>query len=101
MIRSRIRDDVRGLARTLDAPVPAQVVVVAVTVVLAIGLVVLVLVAHEVVQSKAVVTGDEVDARLRRALARLEDVAAARQARGERADLAGVTPPESPHRIAV
>ena len=69
--------DVRILGRTLDAAVPAQIVVLAVPVVLAVLLVVLVVVADEVVEGEAVVRGDEVDARVRLAAAvRVQIVAA-------------------------
>ena len=56
----------RGIVRrTLDAAVPAQVLVVAVAAVLAVRLVVLRVVRDEVLEREPVVAGDEVDADLR------------------------------------
>src|SRR5512145_213400 len=70
----------------LHAAVPAAVVVRAVAVAFQIGFVTLTLVAHEVVQSEAVVRGHEVDASDGRAAAALENILGARDARGELAD---------------
>ncbi|MNC85935.1 hypothetical protein D3C83_15600 [compost metagenome] len=48
---------------TLRAAIPAEVVILAVAVVGEIGLVVLFVIAHEIVERKTVMRGDEVDAR--------------------------------------
>ena len=59
-----------ALGRPFDAVVVAEVVVVAVAVSFAVGLVVLLLVAHQVAEREAVVAGDQVDAAKRRAAIR-------------------------------
>ena len=64
-MRRRAAQDVGVVGLALDAVVPGAVVVGAVAVVLAVGLVVLVLVGHQVAQGEAVVRGDEVDRRER------------------------------------
>ncbi len=94
------REDARVRRRALDAAVPPALVVVAVAVLLAVRLVVLRLVGHEVVQRRAVVRGDEVDARGGLPAARLVQIAAAREAVANLADAAAVPPPERPHRVA-
>src|SRR5262249_44502202 len=83
------------------AAVPAQVVVDAVAVVLAISLVVLVVVAHQVVQREAVVTGDEVDAIDGQMAAGLVDVGAATQAGRDGTDHAPVAFHETADVIAI
>jgi len=75
-------------------PVAGQVVVGAVPVVLAVGLVVLLLVAHQIGQRETVVTGDEVDARPR--AAGVEQVAAAGPAGRQLGDGARIPAPEGP-----
>src|SRR6185436_6782959 len=70
------------------------------TVVLAVGLVVLVLVAHEVGEREAVVAGDEVDAGVRQACARREEVARPRKARREVTHEAGIGAPEAANAVA-
>src|SRR6202035_3795033 len=55
------REDRGILGGALGAAVPRPVVVAAVPAALAVGLVVLVVVGHQVGQGEAVVTGDEVD----------------------------------------
>jgi len=93
--------DVRVVRVALDARVPAQVVVAAVAVVFRVRLVALLVVAHEIEQREPVVTRDEVDA-IRRAFAggRVE-VAAARDARRDLAEKAGLAAQEPSHRVAV
>ena len=54
------------VGRALDAAVPRSIVALAVVVALAVGLVVLLVVGHEVAQREAVVRGHEVHARIRR-----------------------------------
>src|SRR5690606_14233777 len=61
----------------------------------------LALVAQEVVQGEPIVAGHDVDAGRRAPLARLEEIAAARETRGELAHLAGVAAPELPGAVAV
>ena len=61
---ARVVLTVTGVDRPFDATVPAPVVVVAVAVVLFVGPVVLFVIAHQVVERKAVVAGDKVDALL-------------------------------------
>ena len=85
---------------TLDAAVPAQVVVRAVTVRFAVRLVVLPVVRHEVVEREPVVAGDEVDARERRPARPLVEVGAAADTRGESADEAGIAAHESADVVA-
>ena len=71
-------------------------------VVLAVRLVVLLLVAHEVAQRVAVVRGDEVDARVHAAVAPLEDVARAGEARSPApATCPGSPRPELAHGVAI
>src|SRR5207245_4841749 len=57
--------DRRIVRRSLDTTVPGAIVGLTVLIVLAVRFVVLVVVLDEVLQSEAVVTGDEVDARER------------------------------------
>src|SRR4029078_5814272 len=63
------------LRLALDAPVPADVVVVTVAILLAVRFVVLLLVTHQIVQRVAVVRRDEIHAGVRPAAARLVNVA--------------------------
>src|SRR5688572_28271594 len=71
-----------------------------ITVVLEVGLIVLHLVADQVVQSKPVVTGNEVHAGLR-STAGLEQVTASSQARCEIPYPSRAPPPEVPYAIPV
>src|SRR5262249_21746415 len=80
--------DGRIVGRSLDATVPAGVVVGAVAVVLAVGLVVLAVVGDEVVEREAVVAGDEVDALLGLALLVAVNLRAADDAVGDAAQRA-------------
>src|SRR5205823_11596248 len=98
------RDQVAHLARpqlqdrgvvgvTLGAAVPGAVVVAAVAAVLAIGLVVLLVVAHEVVEGETVVAGDEVDARRGPPALALVEVGGPAEAVREVAHAARLAPP--------
>src|SRR5436190_24141999 len=73
----------------------------AVAVLLAVGLVVPLVVAHQVVQGEAVVRADVVDARRRAAAALLEQIARAREARRELAQHAVLASPGGAHGVAV
>ena len=77
------REHVRIVRRTFLAEVPRSVVAFAVAVLFAVGLVVLVVVRHEVAQRKAVVRRDEVDARVRPPRGALIEIGAAREAERE------------------
>ena len=88
------REHVGVVGRTLDACVPAPVVVAAVTVVLAVGLVAFVLVADEVGKGEPVVTGHEVDCGVRGTAWPTEGVGGSGQGVREPADLMGPAPPE-------
>src|SRR5438045_9196204 len=59
------RSDRWILRRPFDAAVPAQILIVPILIVLAVRLVVLLVVTHQVVERKAVVRGDKIDARVR------------------------------------
>ena len=72
------RVDLGVVGLTLDAAVPGPVVALAVVAALAVGLVVLLVVGHQVPQGEAVVGDDEVDRRDRLAAAVLVEVAASR-----------------------
>ncbi|MNM87089.1 hypothetical protein D3C81_992620 [compost metagenome] len=54
------RDDVGIVGGAFDAVVPRQVVVAAVLIVFVVGLIVLVVVRHQVIEGEAVMGGDEV-----------------------------------------
>ncbi len=95
------RHDVGVVGGTLDAVVPRAVVRLAVVAVLAVGLVVLVVVRHEVVQREAVVGGDEVDRRRRAAGVCLVQVGAAGEAVAELGEGGRFAPPEVADRVAV
>ena len=94
-------EDRRVVGRALDAAVPGQVVVVAVAVVLAVGLVVLVVVGHQVGEREAVVGGDEVDAGVRPPPGAPVQVGRAGEAARELADLAAVALPVGAHAVAI
>src|SRR6185437_9580439 len=91
--------DRRIVGWTLDAMVPAEVVVRAVAIVLAVGLVVLAVVGDEVVEREAIMDDDEVDALGRRLGAR-EHVARAGHAGCDLAALAGIAAPETAGGVA-
>ena len=78
-----------------------MIVVVAVAIFFAVGFVVLVVVADEIVQGEAVVRGDEVDARVRAAAARLIKIGTARQAISDFADLSFVAFPKTADGVAI
>jgi hypothetical protein len=69
--------------------------------VLAVGLVVLVVVGHEIGEREAVVRGDEVDAGVGTAAAAVVEVAGAGAALREFADEAAIALPVGAHRVAV
>ena len=100
-IRSRSGDDGRIVGGTLHSAVPGQVVVRSVPILLSVRLVVLVVVADQVQQREAIVSGHEVHAGRRPAAPRLVEVARSRQAVGEVRHLAAVPLPVSADRIAV
>ena len=79
-------EDLGVVGRALDAVVPGPVVALAVVVVLAVGLVVLLVVGHQVAQREAVVGGDEVDAGDRTAAGVLVEVGGPGEAGGELAE---------------
>src|SRR6185312_8130782 len=86
--------------RAFDTPVGRVVIGVAVLVVLAVGLVVALGVAHRVAQGEAVVARHVVDRGPGPSPAMLEDVARAREPRGELRALALVAAPEATHAVA-
>lgn len=88
------------VGRAFDAPVGAAVVVVAVAVVFAVGFVVPVGVADHVAQREAVVRGGIVDRGPRPPVAPPEQIAAAREPRGQLRALPGVAAPEAPDAVA-
>ena len=96
--RSRLQDRLI-VRRTLDAVIPAQVVVRAVAIALAVGLVVLVRIGDEVAQGKAVMGDDEIDAR-GRSRGMLEDVARAGHPGRDFAARARVAAPEPARGVA-
>ena len=89
------------VGRPLDAAVPAEIGVVAVLVVLAVGLVVLLVVRHEIPQREAVVAGEEIDGVPRLPAGRAVQVGTAAQPRRQVGDRAGVAAPEAAHVVAV
>src|SRR5690606_33125174 len=92
----------RGIvARTLDARVPAEVVIAAVAVVLAVRLVVLTVIADEVVEREAVVARDEVDAVRRPTAVPAVEVAAARDPGRDVTEHAGIAAQETAHRVSI
>ena len=80
--------------------VVADVFVVAVAVFLAVGHVVFFVVADQIVQRKAVVGGDEVDAGRRTAPAVAENIRRTGQPLGKRAQTAALPHPERAHVVA-
>ncbi len=80
--------DLRVVGGTLYATVPRTVVALAVVVVLSVGLVVFLVVGHQVSQGKAVVRGDEVDRRDRSARGVLVEIGRTGQPGGELTELA-------------
>src|SRR5674476_548725 len=90
-----------GVVRlALDPAVPRPVVALAVVVGLSVGVVVLVVVGHEVTQGETVVCDDEVD-RGDRTPGRVRvQVTGTRDARGELAQRSRLAPPEVAHRVA-
>src|SRR5690606_38898610 len=83
-----------------DPAVPAPIVGVAVAALLAVGLVVLLVVAHGIVQREAVVGGHEVDARPGAPSALVEEVARSGEAPGELPGHGFVSLPEGTRGIA-
>src|SRR5690606_19204661 len=86
---------------SLVSPVPAVVVVRPISIVLTVGQVVLLLVADQVIQRKSVVTGDEVDARVRASIVGMKDVAGAGKTRSQLGNLSFVSAPKAAHAVAV
>ena len=95
------RQDIRVVGRALHPAVPRPVVAFAVAVVLAVGLVVLLVVRHQVGQREAVVTGDEVDARAWPPPGGFVEVRGPGQPRGEFAEGRGFAPPVVAHNVAI
>src|SRR6185503_12497961 len=85
----------------LGTTVPTVVVGGPILVLLAIGVVVLLVVAHQVVEGEAVVAGDKIDAGVGFASVALVQIAGATQARGKLRQRVAIPLPETPHRIAV
>ena len=94
-------DEGRVVGLALDPVVPRAVVVGAVAVVLAVGLVVLVLVGHEVAQGEAVVGRDEVDGVVGRPPVVGVEVRGAGEPGGDGARPRGVVAPEVADLVAV
>ena len=94
-------EDLLVVRLALDAAVPRAVVRLAVVVVLAVGLVVLLVVGHEVAQREAVVGGDEVDRRRGPAGVGLVQVGAAGEAVAELGQRGRLAPPEVADGVAV
>src|SRR5690242_20682979 len=82
------------------AVIPREVVVVTVVAAFAVGFVVLVVVRDQVVQRKAIVRRDEVDAGPRLATASIEDIAGARHARRQVANHAAIALPKCTRGVA-
>ncbi len=99
--RARRRHDLGLVRRPLAAAVPGTVVAFAVAVAFAVGLVVLVVVRHEISEREAVVRGDEVDARVRTARRALVKIRAAGQPVRELGKRSIRAAPEVPHRVAI
>ena len=95
------RHDVGVVGGTLDSVVPRAVVRLAVVAVLAVGLVVLVVVRHEVAQGEPVVGGDEVDRRRGSAGVCLVQVGAAGEAVAELGEGGRFAAPEVTDRVAI
>src|SRR5579863_3450033 len=98
---ARVTGGWRGRGGPFGTAVPTDVVVSAVAIRFAVGLVMLTVVRNEVVESKSVVAGDEVDAGVRLAAAPGIQVAAATGAGGEFRDDAAVPFPEMADTVAV
>src|SRR6185436_10851304 len=93
-------DDTGVIARTLNAVIARQVFAVTVTIVLAIDLVVFVIVRDQIIESEAVVRGQEVDGSPWASTAFEEEIGGGGHSAGERAHLAVITAPKRPHVIA-
>src|SRR5689334_20120756 len=76
-------DNLGIVCRTFSAAVPAIVVVSAVAVFFAVGLVVFVVVRHEIVEREAIMARDEVNAGVRTAATPFVEVAGTADARGK------------------
>ena len=87
--------------RAFGAAVPTVVVVRAIAIFLAVRLVMFLVVAHEIAQREAVVSGDEIEARARAPAIVCVEIAAAGQSRGQLADRAAVAFPKAPHAVAI
>src|ERR1700719_4081971 len=93
--------DLLIIRRTFDAAVPAQVVIRTIPISFAVRFVVLTVVGNEVVEGKAVMAGNEVDAVDRQMAAPLIDVGAPGDARRYRAHKSGIAFHKAPNIIAV
>src|ERR1700722_9607015 len=93
--------DLLIIRRTFDAAVPAQVVIRTIPISFAVRFVVLTVVGNEVVEGKAVMAGNEVDAVDRQMAAALIDVGAPGDARCYRAHKSGIAFHKAPNIIAV
>jgi hypothetical protein len=91
----------RVLGRSLDAAVPGAVVPESVSVVLAVGLIVLVVIGHQVAQGKAVMGGDEVDRGEWAPAVLPVQVTGARQPGGELGQRGGLPAPEIADPVSV
>src|SRR4029077_6802780 len=72
-----------------------------VAIIFAVRLVVLVGIAHEILQGEAVMDSDEIDARPRPPTAISENIRGTRDPRGEIGDETPVASPEAPHSVAI
>ena len=95
------RENGRIVGCAFDAAIDAQIVVRSVAIVFAVGLIVLVLVAHQVFEREAVVHGDVVDAAARAAAVMLELHGRAGHAVGEVAGDIVIAAPEAAQGLAI
>src|SRR5206468_5590842 len=93
--------DGRIVRRSFRAVIPTEIVVGAVAVLLAVRLIVFLVIGDQVVERKAVMRGDKIDAGVRPAPAWLVQVAAAGQSIGHFRHLANVPAPITSERVSV
>src|SRR5262245_14194000 len=91
----------RGIGRSLFAAVPGVIVIGPVAVLLSISLVVLRVITHQVLQGKAVMAGDEVNARMGTPPFVLIKIAAPTEARRKFRYRAAISFPKTPNVISV
>ena len=88
------------ISRSFHAVVASSVIRTPVAIILSVGLIVLVLIGNEIIERKAIMRGNEIDARPRPAAAMIEKIGRARQTRREIGELAFFAFPIPSHRIA-